>query len=1092
MANNSRKTRHQTRPKNQEDMVAPPDGSQNNPTGVPTQQHGGTTGPATGGAMGGQPSQKDGQPLTLDQRIDSENVGVPQAQNIQEQDNLIDEVLIEHERRARNLVHSSPKVSPTPSMKDGSKHDNEGSISSKEGSVRNNLNGSFIDEELGDSKLVGTTKGDVDQQLHDETQRLRQQLAVEIDQVQAYHRNLKQQHLVVARQKAEIAAERANFHKQMRHEQEQITRQIEQLTAATEAIDLDGAAVADGPGCGGATFISEGENAMTHEFQAEKGSGERLKSDSRSDAAKVSAAFRKTYTPPSDPIIDKLKSVINKRENSQPAKPNSAHPASSKTPISSEGKEKDQASSAHKSSKSKYLNHEAMMKFAEDYALSADQVDALIQKIIHEAGTQRLSGQQGISVDLPPSSKYKKDHSSKIRFGCGRPEFTGDLDPETGDSSEVEDITEALTLYDVPYLNQYLTTSRSLDFSKHWLETLQERYKNHTLSQIKEAHSKVSQTIRVNFNTLVALFAQMSNKKSSSAYICMDTYKTAKLDLEYLKHELQYINHKIPPMEKLIRSFNPTLVYPKLGLGGASGGLNAMKYIQKQCEKLKDEKDFLTFWHIIRINGERYEFDERQFEMVLGTSLPPKMVKVFSNISHDKTLRQKLKIMNERFNERKNIVDLRNDLRKFKMNDDESVEEAMSRYEETRDKANIDNEDTKEAQSDRERCQTLMNMVSKDIRQKIAQEEVKMGMNGQRMTFEQMKKLTKVFQMQTSSTNNSVFVARRDSSSSSNEDSGSEMSPGSNMDSNQQLCLAVQQLTDAVNKNKNWKSSENEKSTMDQKGKDNNQPQEGPRRSQRIQDQRNKNFKNDRYHSASPDRRPYSPAPSRSQTESPDRRGRTERAESWTSRKIKEILEDQKKSREEQKQTRDESLKATSAMMSRIDDLQRAVGTVLQRPQSQPYQPRRTYSPTYTSGVRGRSPTRVGSWYSRKRAVTPEGLTKVKWESVTNNGKNFKNLYRPENIYAWNKISSKKDMMNTDNVENFYSDGHARELYKKEYFTPKDQEVALKLVDRATYDKILSEKASHSVTGGEENEFIACEDDFDPLDFPSLFEDTKN
>ena len=151
-------------------------------------------------------------------------------------------------------------------------------------------------------------------------------------------------------------------------------------------------------------------------------------------------------------------------------------------------------------------------------------------------------------------------------------------------------------------------------------------------------------------------------------------------------------------MEKLKKSFNPTLVYPKLGSGGAPGSLNAMKYIQKQCEKLKDEKDFLTFWQIIRNNGESYDFDERQYDMILGTSLPPRMVKVFSNISHDKSLFQKLKIMNERFNERKNIVDLRNDLRKFKMNDDESVEEAMSRYEETRDKANIDNEDTKETQ----------------------------------------------------------------------------------------------------------------------------------------------------------------------------------------------------------------------------------------------------------------------------------------------------------------------------------------------------------------------------------------------------------
>ena len=83
-------------------------------------------------------------------------------------------------------------------------------------------------------------------------------------------------------------------------------------------------------------------------------------------------------------------------------------------------------------------------------------------------------------------------------------------------------------------------------------------------------------------------------------------------------------------------------------------------------------------------------------------------------------------------------------------------------------------------------------------------------------------------------------------------------------------------------------------------------------------------------------------------------------------------------------------------------------------------------------------------------------------------------------------------MINTDNIEDFYSGGNTSELYKKEYVTPKEQEVALKLVDRATYDKVLNEKASHSVSGGEENEFIVCEDDFDPLDFPSLFEDTKN
>ena len=98
-------------------------------------------------------------------------------------------------------------------------------------------------------------------------------------------------------------------------------------------------------------------------------------------------------------------------------------------------------------------------------------------------------------------------------------------------------------------------------------------------------------------------------------------------------------------MEKLRNSFCPTLQYPSLGTGDDIGAHHAVKHIQKQCGKFSDDTDFLTFWSVIKTQGEKFNFNASQYEQCLGTSLPPHMVKVFSDIPYSKSLFEKLKIL---------------------------------------------------------------------------------------------------------------------------------------------------------------------------------------------------------------------------------------------------------------------------------------------------------------------------------------------------------------------------------------------------------------------------------------------------------------
>ena len=716
--------------------------------------------------------------------------------------------------------------------------------------------------------------------------------------------------------------------------------------------------------------------------------------------------------------------------------------------------------------------------------------------------------------------------------------------PQNFNTTSTDSEYENMQIPLLPDLGEHLSPGNSTNFEEKYLKTFINRYKHCSYTQMTDSKAKVKNKITQQYNILISMFSQITQERNNHQLLLRHQFKMGRRDMWCLKNELQYINSKLPAMQKLSESFRPSIRYPNITSQEARDANQIIKTIQKQCAKLKDETDFNTFWGIILMHGEKHFFDESHYELCLGTALPNNMVKVFTDLqqSEPRTLNEKLDIMHLRFGSMKTIIDHRQELADFSADPDEPLEQTMYRFDEISEKANLDSLSSASSR-DRDRRNALLKALPEHIQYALKVKEIEMGFEGKHMPFEQLFQYAKVLKLQkpqepqqkTRSVNAVTSIEQylqSESDSEEEEDMQQEkdIAKGVMMAANDRL----KQLRNKKfgNQRKPYfdmnKSISRAKSiSMRHMSPEKRQRTEGPRPSERkpepsrpytaAYDNIMKGFTSKRSHSGEPiprtsnsspePGRMTSPSPSRSNPTSTLNNLKTQTSSDELTRKLEQMINESKRQKEEDFKKHEEALKIIDEVSNKYNlrpRRQQSYGPYNQNPQQNRYAPQydqqkytdRNYQnrqSRFDNFQNQRNKTDSGQWQTQSRSGTPDGLRKLPWQQMT---KNPKNEFIPNGNYRFKyEPLTNNQITDTDNISDFYHQLGTKNIWKKVFVLRSGPCAIVPLDSKEEFDKnIVTNHAKAVFLHSMEEAFEMNDCDFSTSDFYGFDEqlDQKN